>query len=149
MSNKLWASTCFAMMLLLLSNPQYVYAYDTSGIHAFFNDDQSQFVNFWLNQDGNITIKASNGREGIPMWVVVRASFMSGNQFLTRKDYHVYCQSPIPGGRVAETWFRFAGPHVSGVSSIALSTNKEAPWTTPSGGWEVMISVPIPVNTRS
>src|SRR5215831_15496274 len=120
MSNKLWASTCFAMMLLL-PNPQYVYAYDTSGIHAFFNDDQSQSVNFWLNQDGNIPIKASNGREGIPMWVVVRASFMSGNQFLARKDYHVYCQSPIPGGRVAETWFRFAGPHVSGVSSIALS----------------------------
>src|SRR5215472_8772977 len=82
MSKKLLASTCFAMMLLL-SNPQYVYAYDTSGIHAFFNDDQSQFVNFWLNQDGNITIKASNGREGIPMWVVVRASFMS-DQFLER-----------------------------------------------------------------
>src|SRR5215469_17956222 len=84
MWNKLWASTCFAMMLLLLSNPQYVYAYDTSGIHAFFNDDQSQFVHFWLNQDGNITIKASNGREGIPMWVVVRAGFMSGNQVLER-----------------------------------------------------------------
>ena len=54
--------------MLSLSNPQYVYAYDTSGIPALSNVDQGQFVSFWLNQDGNITIKASNGRQGIPMW---------------------------------------------------------------------------------
>jgi hypothetical protein len=148
MSAKWFVRTFFAV-LLLISNLQYVYAHDTSGIHAFFNDDKNQFVDFWLNQDGNITIKVSNGRQWRPMWVVAHANFMSGNQLLTRIDYHVYCQSPIPGGHGAETWFRFAGPGVSGVSSIVLTTNKGAPWGKPSGGWEVMISVPIPVNTRN
>jgi hypothetical protein len=115
---------------------------DTSGKHAFFNDDRSQFVDLWLNNDGNITIKASNGRPWRPMWVVVHAEFYGPNKLLlTRKDYHVYCQSPFPGGGGEENWFRFKGPDIGGAEIISLSTEKEAPWKDVRGGWEIVISV--------
>ena len=60
---------------------------DTSGIHAFFNDDKNQFVDLWLNNNGKITVKVSNGGPWRPMWVVLHATFLSGNQVIGRKDY--------------------------------------------------------------
>jgi hypothetical protein len=134
----------FFAAVLCLSHSQNVYAHDTSGIHAFVNDDRNQFADLWLNNDGNVTVKASNGRQWRPMWIVVHADFWSGKQLLARNDYHVYCQSPFPGGHGQETWFRFAGPGVSGVTSISLSSNNESPWTHPQGGWSVMLSVSRP-----
>ncbi|MCS0463493.1 MULTISPECIES: hypothetical protein [Rhizobium] len=119
-------------------------AYDTSGVHAFFNDDKNQFVDLWLNNDGNVTIKASNGRPWRPMWVVAHANFMSGGQSVAKKDYHVYCPSPNAGGKGAETWFKFVGPGVSGIDKIGLSTNKEKPWGKPKGEWTIMISTSAP-----
>jgi|HubBroStandDraft_6_1064221.scaffolds.fasta_scaffold713254_2 hypothetical protein len=136
---------------LFLSSPQYCYAYtgDMSGIHGYAEDDRSQLVDLWLNTSGNVTIKVSNGRQWRPMWVVVHAHFMSGNQVLTTKDYHVFCQSPLPGGPGKETWFNFKGPGVVGVSSISLGTNKEKPWYNRGDGWEVMISTPsLPAPAR-
>ena len=132
------------IVLLCVLSTQRVFAHDTSGLHAFFNDDRHQFVDFWLNEDGNVTIKVSNGRQWRPMWVVVHASFMSGEQVLARKDYHVYCQSPLPGGHGQEAWFRFAGPGMAGITSVTVHTNKERPWKHPAGGWEIMISASAP-----
>jgi hypothetical protein len=134
-----------AGMLLLaalgLLAPQRAYAAgDMSGIHAFFNDDRSQFVDFWLNDSGRVTVKVSNGRPWRPMWVVLHATFMSGTQVLGKKDYHVYCASPTPGGHGNEKWFLYGNPGFSGVTAVSISTNKEAPWGKPQGGWEVDIS---------
>jgi hypothetical protein len=102
-------------------------SYDTSGIHAFVQDDKNQFVDFWLNLSGTVTIKASNGRQLNPMWVVVHATYYMDNQVLTTKDYHVYCPPPNPGGAGREVWFVFLGPGVT-ADKIGLSTNKEKPW---------------------
>lgn len=113
---------------------------DMSGIHSFFNDDRNQFVDFWLNDNGKVTIKASNGRPWSPMWVVVHATFMSGGQVLGRKDYHVYAGSPRPGGQGNEQWFLYGNPGFYGVTSVIISTNKEKPWGSPQGGWEIEIS---------
>jgi hypothetical protein len=113
---------------------------DMSGIHSFFNDDRNQFVDFWLNNDGRVTIKVSNGRPWRPMWVVLHATFLSGSQVLGKKDYHVYCASPTPGGHGNEQWFLYGNPGFSGVTTISVSTNKEAPWGKPQGGWEIDLS---------
>jgi hypothetical protein len=115
-------------------------AADTSGIHAFFNDDRNQFVDVWLNENGHVTIKASNGRPWRPMWVVVHATFLSGGQVVGKKDYHVYCGSPTPGGGGNEKWFVYDSPGFAGVTALSVTTNKEAPWGRPQGGWEVEIS---------
>jgi hypothetical protein len=123
-----------------LGHPQATQAHDLSGIHAFFNDDRSQFVDLWLNVAGNVTVKVSNGRPWRPMWVVLHATFKSGDQVLGKKDYHVYCESPIPGGHGYERWFKFPNPGFVGVTSVSISTNKEAPWGKPQGGWEVSVS---------
>jgi hypothetical protein len=113
---------------------------DMSGIHAFFNDDRNQFVDFWLITNGRVTMKVSNGRPWRPMWVVVHATYLSGNQVLGKKDYHVFCPSPTPGGHGAEKWFLYGNPGFSGVTAVSISTNKEAPWGKPQGGWEPEIS---------
>jgi hypothetical protein len=99
---------------------------DTSGIHAFFQDDANQFVDFWLNTSGTITIKASNGRQLKPMWIVVHATYYMSGQVLSTKDYHVYCPSPNPGGGGREVWFVFLGPGVP-ADRVGLSTNKLGP----------------------
>lgn len=129
------------LSVLFLSN---LHAYEMTGLHAFQNDDRNQFADFWLNTDGNVSIKVSNGRPWRPMWIVLHARFMSGNQLLAQKDYHVYCQSPFPGGHGAETLFTFSGPGVTGVTNILLSSNKQAPWKNVQGGWEIMISASRP-----
>jgi hypothetical protein len=130
----------FVFCLTTSAMPMRAHAADTSGIHAFFNDDSSQFVDLWLNDNGHVTIKASNGRPWRPMWVVVHATFLSGSQVMGKKDYHVYCGSPTPGGHGNEKWFVYGNPGFSGVTAVSLSTNKEAPWGRPKGGWEVEIS---------
>ena len=137
-----YARNIFAALFLLcaLAAPQPSLASDMSGIHAFFNDDRNQFVDFWLNDNGHVTIKVSNGRQWRPMWVVVHATFTSGGQVLGKKDYHVYCESPNPGGHGKERWFTFATPGIAGPTGVTISTNKEAPWGNPQGGWEVQIS---------
>lgn len=117
---------------------------DTSGVHAFFNDDRKQFVDFWLNTNGKVTIKVSNGRPWRPMWVVVHAFFKDGSSTVATKDYHVYCQSPAPGGGGQENWFVFPGPGVA-ATTVSVTTNKEAPWTNPGGGWEIPISISMPM----
>jgi hypothetical protein len=130
-----------------VSAPRAAYAApDTSGIHAFFNDDRNQFVDFWQNANGQVTIKVSNGRPWRPMWVVLHAKFLSRGQVVGRKDYHVYAPSPNPGGGGAERWFHFGNPGFAAVTAITVSTNKEAPWTHPQEGWEpeVTISLPAP-----
>src|SRR3954447_26598019 len=68
----------------------------------------------------------SNGRPWRPMWVVVHATFLSGTTVVSKKDYHVYAESPQPGGRGGERWFRFGPPAVGGVTAISITTNKEA-----------------------
>lgn len=113
---------------------------DTSGIHAFFNDDKNQFVDLWLNNNGKITVKVSNGGPWRPMWVVLHATFLSGNQVIGRKDYHVFCPSPNPGGHGGEKWFLYGNPNFGSVTAVSISTNKEGPWGKPKGGWEVDIS---------
>ena len=116
--------------------------YEMNGIHASVIDDSSQFVDLWLNTDGNITIKVSNGRPWRPMWVVAHANFFSGNESVGKQDYHVYCPSPNPGGHGAETWFKFGAPPISGeVTRIVLSSNKEKPWKDPEPDWQFWISV--------
>jgi hypothetical protein len=102
-------------------------AKDTSGHHAFFNDDRSQFVDFWLNDNGNVTMKVSNGRPWRPMHVVVNATFRSGGQVIGTARYYVWCESPTPGGRGNERWHTFAGPGVPGITSVSITTNKTAP----------------------
>jgi hypothetical protein len=131
-----------AAVLLLgaLAVPQDIQAHEMSGIHAFFNDDRSQFVDLWLNDGGNVTVKVSNGRPWRPMWVVLHATFKSGDLVLGKKDYHVYCESPNPGGHGKERWFTYPNPGFAGVTSVSISTNKEAPWGNPQGGWEVYVS---------
>ena len=127
--------------LSALATAQQSRASDMSGIHAFFNDDRNQFVDFWLNDNGHVTVKVSNGRQWRPMWVVVHATFTSGGQVLGERHYHVYCESPNPGGHGKERWFTYANPgFAGGVTSVNISTNKEAPWGNPQGGWEVQIS---------
>ena len=120
--------------------PLQAHAADTSGIHGFFNDDRNQFVDVWLNISGALTVKVSNGRPWSPMWVVMHVAFMSGSQIVGRKDYHVFCASSVPGGHGNERWFKYANPGFGGVTAISVTTNKEAPWGHPSGGWEVDIS---------
>ncbi|MGO6690735.1 hypothetical protein ACCS54_07215 [Rhizobium johnstonii] len=129
-----------------LAAPAVVQAHDTSGIHAFVNDDRNQFVDLWLNTDGGLTVKVSNGRPWRPMWVVVHVSYRSEtNQEIGRQDLHVYCPSPNPGGHGAERWFEFPPPAVSGVHHIALSSNKEAPRDVPEATDPVMIPIyPFP-----
>ncbi|TPJ18858.1 hypothetical protein FJW04_05955 [Mesorhizobium sp. B2-7-3] len=117
---------------------------DTSGIHAFFNDDRNQFVDFWLNTNGQVTVKVSNGLPWRPMWVVLHANFISGDQVIGRKDYHVFAPSPNPGGGGAERWFHFGNPGFAGVTAITVSTNKEAPWGNPEPGWEPEITISVP-----
>jgi len=101
-------------------------SYDTSGIHAFVQDERNQFVDFWLNTTGTVTIKASNGRQLYPMWIVVHATYYMNNQVLSTKDYHVYCPSPTPGGGGREVWLVFLGPGVT-ADRVGLSTNKLGP----------------------
>lgn len=119
------------------------FAQDLSGPHAFFNDDRNQFVDLWYNSNGHVTMKVSNGRPWRPMWVVAHAVFKSGVTVTARKDYHVYCKSPNPGGPGQENWFVYPGPGVS-ADSVSVTTNKEAPWGHPRGGWEISISVSGP-----
>ncbi|VIO69567.1 hypothetical protein CI1B_27730 [Bradyrhizobium ivorense] len=135
----LLGATAVGLTMAAVSAPAYA-AGDMSGIHAFFNDDRNQFVDFWLNNNGRVTIKASNGRPWSPMWVTVHATFMSGGQVLGRKDYHVYASSPVPGGGGSEKWFLYGNPGFSGVTSVVVTTNKEKPWGKPEGGWEIEIS---------
>jgi hypothetical protein len=130
-------SMAFAMSLTMLAAHA---AGDMSGTHKFFNDDRNQFVDFWQNTNGRITIKVSNGRPWSPMWVVVHATFMSGSQVVGKKDYHVFCGSPKPGGKGGERWFVYNNPGFGGVTDIVISTSKEKPWGNPQGGWEVEIS---------
>ncbi|MGT2467454.1 hypothetical protein ACVOMV_25100 [Mesorhizobium atlanticum] len=119
------------------------FAYDTSGPHAFFNDDRNQFVDLWYNTNGHVTIKVSNGRPWRPMWVVAHTVFRSAGTVVANKDYHVYCKSPNPGGGGGDNWFVYPGPGVA-ADSVSVTTNKEAPWGKPKGGWEVSISVSGP-----
>jgi hypothetical protein len=134
-----------AAVAVSVQRPAYA-APDTSGIHAFFNDDRNQFVDFWRNSNGQVTIKVSNGRPWRPMWVVLHANFLSGGQIVGRKDYHVYAPSPNPGASGAERWFHFGDPGFAGVTAITVTTNKEAPWGRPQNGWEpeITFSAPAP-----
>ncbi|TGS85774.1 hypothetical protein EN817_20800 [Mesorhizobium sp. M3A.F.Ca.ET.174.01.1.1] len=125
---------------VMFIDPLQASAADTSGIHGFFNDDRNQFVDVWLNTSGALTVKVSNGRPWRPMWVVMHVAFMLGGQVVGRKDYHVFCPSPVPGGHGNERWFKYANPGFGGVTEISVTTNKEAPWGHPSGEWEVDIS---------
>jgi hypothetical protein len=129
-----------ALLASMVTNPPQAFAADMSGIHAFFNDDQNQFVDAWDNSNGQITIKASNGRPWRPMWVVVHATFMSGGQVVGKKDYHVFCGSPVPGGHGNERWFHYGNPGFGVITGLTVTTNKEAPWGSPKGGWEVEVS---------
>lgn len=112
---------------LLLLSASGAHAHDMSGLHAFFNDDRNQFVDLWLNDGGSVTVKVSNGRPWRPMWVVVHATFKAGDAVLGTKDYHVFCESPNPGGHGQERWFTFAGTPFIGATSVSITTNKEAP----------------------
>jgi hypothetical protein len=127
-------------LLSALVTAQHSLASDMSGIHAFFNDDRNQFVDFWLNDNGHVTVKVSNGRPWRPMWVVIHATFLASGQIVGKKDYHVFCGSPTPGGHGNEKWFAYGNPGFSGVTAVSITTNKEAPWGKPQGGWEVEIS---------
>jgi hypothetical protein len=117
------ARNAFAALVLLggLALPQEIHARDMSGIHAFFNDDKRQFVDLWLNGSG-VTVKVSNGRQWRPMWVVLHATFKSGDQVLGTRAYHVYCESPDPGGHGKERWFTYANPGFAGVTGVSIST---------------------------
>ena len=111
-------------------------AQNTTGVYAFFPDDRNQFVEMWLNTDGNISVKVSNGRPWRPMWVVAHAQFYVGDQLIASRDFHVYCRSPNPGGHGAEQWFKFSGAGLAGVTRIYAHTNKEAPWKQAPHDWE-------------
>lgn len=116
--------------------------HDTSGIHQFQNDDRNQFADLWLNSDGKITIKVSNGRPWRPMWIVLHATFLSEEREpIAKRDYHVFCPSPRPGGHGEERWFNFPGNGLEGTASIGLSSNKEAPWGEDRGGWYIEIPI--------
>lgn len=130
----------------LLNQSQAAKAFDESGIHAFQNDDRNQFADFWLNRDHNtITIKASNGRPWRPMWIVLHATFIGNdNTVIDKRDYHIFCPSPTPGGHGAEHWFIYPNTtraNVTNTARIQLSSNKEKPWGKPSGGWEIQIPI--------
>lgn len=116
-----------------------LYAQDTTGIEGFVNDDRHQFAQLWINPDGNVTIKVSNGRQWNPMWIVLHAHYYAGDQLLRTVDYHVYCPSPNPFGGGKENWFRYAGPNVP-ATRVVLTSNKTKPWTVPEAGWTPTIS---------
>ncbi len=103
------------------------HARDTSGHHAFFNDDRSQFVDFWLNDSGTITMKVSNGRPWRPMHLKVRAVFKSADRVVGTGEYYVWCESPAPGGRGNEHWQTFPGPGVPNITSVSITTKKTSP----------------------
>lgn len=125
-----------------LAAPGAGFAHDTSGIHAFVNDDRNQFVDLWQNEKGTLTVKVSNGRPWRPMWVVVHVSYRSeSNQEIGRQDLHVYCPSPNPGGHGAERWFEFPSPALDGIHHIVLSSNKEAPRDVPEATDPIIIPI--------
>jgi hypothetical protein len=119
---------------LLIGPLERAWAYRATGVHGFNEDDRSQFVDIWENNGGNITVKVSNGRPWVPMWVVMNVVYWSGNQVLARKDYHVFCKSPRPGGHGEENWFEFP-PVGPSVTRIEVATHKERPWKRPSDDW--------------
>lgn len=130
------------MLAATLTAPGAAMAHDTSGIHAFVNDDRNQFVDLWQNNSNTLTVKVSNGRPWRPMWVVVHVSYRSeSNQEIGRQDLHVYCPSPNPGGHGAERWFEFPSAGIVGAHHIALSSNKEAPRNVPEATPPIIIPI--------
>jgi hypothetical protein len=66
-------------------------------VHAFVEDDRAQFVDIWLNGNGTLTFKVSNGRRGMPMNIILKLDFYSGDRKVAEKSYNVWC--PAPPGR--------------------------------------------------
>jgi hypothetical protein len=123
-------------------------SYDTSGIHAFAEDDRNQFVDFWLNTNGMVTIKASNGRQWSSIWIVVHATYYMNNQVLTTDDYRFYCPPPNPGGGGREVWLVFLGPGVT-ADKVGLSTNKQGPIPDPAVRLAEQLRPPIPPKSNT
>lgn len=104
-----------------------VHAQDTR-LYAFVNDDDSQFVDIWLNQNGTVTMKASNGKPNRYMDLRVKVYFFSGNHIIGDKEYHnIHCPAPNGYGPGKECWFEnMPGPGLSGVTKISAESHKQS-----------------------
>jgi hypothetical protein len=104
-----------------------VFAQDTR-LHAFVNDDDSQFVDIWLNQNGTVTIKASNGKPNRYMSLQVKVRFFSGDNVIGDREYrNINCAAPNGYGPGKECWFEnLPGTGLSGVTKITGETHKQS-----------------------
>lgn len=114
-------------------------ALDRSGIHAFINDDDKQFANFYLNDDGKVSIEADNGQQWRPMHIVIHARYLDAHGAeLTTKHYYVNALASLMGS-AKKREFVFANPGVTGVHRIELSSNKVAPRGRREDHWEIPV----------
>lgn len=99
-------------------------------VHGFVEDDRGQFVDIWLNNNGTLTFKASNGRRGVPMNIILTLEFYSGDRKVAVKSYNVWCPAPPDetwaiGVKGKEKWFEGEpGPGVAGITKITGSSHK-------------------------
>jgi hypothetical protein len=129
-----------AIVFLLLSASA-GYAQETTGPHAFFNDDAHQFVDVWYNPNGKVTIKVSNGQRYRDMFVNATVDFILSGQVVKTEVYAVMCRH-AGGGGGNEQWYVLFGPGVA-ADSIRVRTNKRNPTSGEIGG-ETSIPIPIP-----
>lgn len=104
-----------------------LYAQDTR-LHAFVNDDDSQFVDIWLNHNGTLTMKASNGKPNRYMDLRVKVYFFSGDNIIGNKEYsNIRCPPPNGYGPGKECWFEnMPGPGLSGVTKLSAESHKQS-----------------------
>ena len=96
-------------------------------LHAFVNDDDSQFVDIWRNENGTITMKVSNGKPSRDMNLQVTVYFLSGDHVIGEREYrNIYCPGPGSfGGK--ECWYEnMPGPQLIGVTKIAAESHKQS-----------------------
>jgi hypothetical protein len=99
-----------------------------SRLHAFVNDDDSQFIDIWRNPNATITIKTSNGKPSRDMNLRVIVYFFSEDTLIDTKEFrNIYCPAPNGYGPGKECWYEnMPGPALSGVTKIAGETHKQS-----------------------
>jgi hypothetical protein len=105
-------------------------------VHGFVQDDANQFVDSWINKNGALLIRVSNGRRGVPMKIDLKLEFWVGDAIAATKTYYVDCPAPpdtFPaiGVKGREKWFEkeTLPPGVKGITitRITGSSQKRRP----------------------
>ncbi|RWP68167.1 hypothetical protein [Mesorhizobium sp.] len=116
----------FVVLTLACIGAGTVYAQDAR-LHAFVNDDDSQFVDIWLNQSGTVTIKASNGKPNRYMSIRVIVYFFSGARVVSKEYQNINCVAPNGYGPGKECWFEnMTGPGITGITKISAESHKQS-----------------------